>query len=318
MSKSKLDSFVRELRPIEIEFRDKPQMVQHPPDDFELLKENYITSDKKFDIYLHDRYGLNYEHQHNFIEIQYVYAGECLQSIEGQDYVLKSGDLCILNTVTRHYIKEAKEKDVIVNFLFAPDFFDYRFFGNLGSNELFSDFFMRSVYERDNIKRHILFNLDENKRIRQIVTDIMSENFFPNLGSNEIIESSLIILFAELQRIAHSNQNSVTYTKSGKAKLADVISYIETYYQTASLKAVATNFGYSPGYLGTMLKETFGKSFTEIHREIRMMNSAKMLLSTAMPVSEIALTVGFSNLTHFYQLFRRMFGVTPQEYRLKM
>jgi AraC-like DNA-binding protein len=311
------------MRPIELQYRQglNPSALLSGFKDAgqsgRFSRDQFIKPKKNFDIYLHDRYGKSSEHCHDFIEMVYVYSGECVQWIEGSDFQMHAGDLCILNTVTRHFIKDTEEKDVIVNLLFDPAFFDYRFFGNMGSNDLFSDFFMRSIYQGDNIKRYLLFTLHDNERIKQIITDIMCEHYSPGICSDEIIDSSLILLFAELLRANHGDKNSVIYNKTCKDKLSDVISYIENNYRTAALKTVASHFGYSAGHFGALLKEAFDKTFTDIRHEIRMMNSAKMLLSTSMPISEIANTIGLTNLSHFYLLFRRKFGVTPQEYRLQ-
>ena len=39
------------------------------------------------------------------------------------------------------------------------------------------------------------------------------------------------------------------------------------------------------------------------------------LANTKEPVSDIAARLGFSNRTHFYTLFKKKYGMTPNEYR---
>ena len=51
----------------------------------------------------------------------------------------------------------------------------------------------------------------------------------------------------------------------------------------------------------------------------RRLHEARRLLAAApaLPVVEVALKSGFNDLSHFYHLFSREFGITPLEYRRK-
>ena len=44
----------------------------------------------------------------------------------------------------------------------------------------------------------------------------------------------------------------------------------------------------------------------------------KLLLARGMPVSEVALAVGFFDQSHFNHGFRQAFGLTPADYRQQM
>ena len=47
----------------------------------------------------------------------------------------------------------------------------------------------------------------------------------------------------------------------------------------------------------------------------RLRAAADRLLDTCEPVTEIALGVGFNDLSHFHATFRRAFGVSPRAWR---
>ena len=49
------------------------------------------------------------------------------------------------------------------------------------------------------------------------------------------------------------------------------------------------------------------------HRE-----RGKLLLARGLPVSEVALAVGFFDQSHFHHGFRQAFGLTPAEFRAQM
>jgi AraC-like DNA-binding protein len=64
------------------------------------------------------------------------------------------------------------------------------------------------------------------------------------------------------------------------------------------------------------LLETSGASFSERVNELRL-QQAFMLLTEEPPrrISDVALQVGFSDISHFNRLFRSRFGDTPRGVR---
>ena len=61
----------------------------------------------------------------------------------------------------------------------------------------------------------------------------------------------------------------------------------------------------------------YGQTPTEIVNAARMEFSARQLTESARPIMEIALDCGLNNLSHFYALFRKRFGVSPRRFRLQ-
>lgn len=78
---------------------------------------------------------------------------------------------------------------------------------------------------------------------------------------------------------------------------------------------MANNFGYNPNYLGNLLKNETGKTFSELKLEHQLRQASMLICHSQIPIYEIATHVGFSNLGFFYKKFRDMFDVNPQEYR---
>ena len=57
------------------------------------------------------------------------------------------------------------------------------------------------------------------------------------------------------------------------------------------------------------------KSFVEYLNAIRVSNACKLLIETEMGISEIAFECGFKTASNFNQLFKKLTGTTPKEYR---
>ena len=62
------------------------------------------------------------------------------------------------------------------------------------------------------------------------------------------------------------------------------------------------------------MKEMTGLSTSEFIRNLRLEQAARLLKEKKINVTQVAYTVGFSNLAHFSTVFRKHFGMTPSEY----
>ena len=72
--------------------------------------------------------------------------------------------------------------------------------------------------------------------------------------------------------------------------------------------------GISRAQLHRKMKEMTGLSTSEFIRNIRLEQAARLLKEQKINVTQVAYTVGFSNLAHFSTIFRKHFGVAPSEY----
>ncbi|MGH7145687.1 MAG: AraC family transcriptional regulator [Planctomycetota bacterium] len=75
--------------------------------------------------------------------------------------------------------------------------------------------------------------------------------------------------------------------------------------------------GRSAEHLAREARRCFGVTPTEIVNRARLSHAAGELSLSSQPILEIALGCGFASLAHFYALFRREFGLSPRQYRLK-
>ena len=99
------------------------------------------------------------------------------------------------------------------------------------------------------------------------------------------------------------------------ARRATVLAYIASHFDDPGLSgsSLAQSLGISQRYLQRLLQES-GKSFTERVNELRLERAFALLAAAGdnRRVSDIAFEVGFSDLAHFYRLFKSRFGDTPK------
>lgn len=70
-----------------------------------------------------------------------------------------------------------------------------------------------------------------------------------------------------------------------------------------------------PEHVARVMRRTMGLTPTQYLNARRVAAAAFLLRMTTKPVTEIALEVGYENLGHFFEVFRRTYGVTPRTYR---
>lgn len=90
----------------------------------------------------------------------------------------------------------------------------------------------------------------------------------------------------------------------------------EHYSEEIVLKSLASNFNFSPGYLGAMFKESVGMSVLEYTNEVRLEAAAGMIRDTDLNMVDIMGKCGFINESNFYKLFKKKYEVTPRQYRM--
>jgi YesN/AraC family two-component response regulator len=100
------------------------------------------------------------------------------------------------------------------------------------------------------------------------------------------------------------------------ARLSNVFRFIEAnYHRAITLDDVAQAVGYSPAYLTNMTRRQTGQTVQRWIIQRRMAAARSLLLETDQIVEQIAVTVGYQSVVHFFRQFRQFHGTTPQAWR---
>ncbi len=83
--------------------------------------------------------------------------------------------------------------------------------------------------------------------------------------------------------------------------------------RAVTLEQAAAAVGYSKYYLCSRFKAMTGITYYEYLTSVRM-SRACLLLQKGEQVQEAAIAVGFADVSHFIQMFKRAYGVTPYRY----
>lgn len=82
-----------------------------------------------------------------------------------------------------------------------------------------------------------------------------------------------------------------------------------------TLAALARRVGLNRTKLALGFREMYGESVQAFWRDIRLVRARELLLGGKMAVTEVALSMGYSELSSFTRAFSRKFGLLPRECR---
>lgn len=98
--------------------------------------------------------------------------------------------------------------------------------------------------------------------------------------------------------------------------IARVVALIEkNYAQDISLKTIAHDLNINAAYLGQLFKAETGQLFSAFLNKTRIKNAQRLLLQTTLSLYDISQQCGYSNISYFYNLFKKYTGKTPSQYR---
>ncbi len=128
------------------------------------------------------------------------------------------------------------------------------------------------------------------------------------------IHDLVALAIGECAPLGESNASAVV-----AARHSAVVDYIAGHFQDPelSLETVARCQGISPRYLQRLMASS-GRSFTCRLNELRLQRAFELLTelqTSTHRISDIALEVGFSDVSHFNRLFRARFGDSPRGVR---
>ncbi|HYF49764.1 MAG TPA: AraC family transcriptional regulator [Planctomycetota bacterium] len=84
---------------------------------------------------------------------------------------------------------------------------------------------------------------------------------------------------------------------------------------TLSRRDFASAVNLSSSHLARVFRQTTGKTLVDRLTELRMQQARMLLRDSTLPITHIALEVGYNSFSHFTRLFKRKTGVSPSEFR---
>lgn len=157
-----------------------------------------------------------------------------------------------------------------------------------------------------------VFRPDNVSAISKLTDDIYrmaeSEDYIRDMRLNELLASLLTHIMAESW--APENQNK------GKRNINNVRAYLETNYKDRiSLDELEKTFFINKYYLTRLFKAQYGTTIVGYLLSLKISEAKKLLRFSDKSVETIAGDTGFEDANYFSRAFKKIEGVSPQEYR---
>lgn len=272
-----------------------------------------LEAGKMIQVRTHTRFVHFPKHTHNYIELIYMCSGSTRHVINGENVTLKQGELLFLNQRATQEIYPAGEEDIAVNFIILPEFFEYGLNMMEPEENLLRDFVIGCLRGDNNESGYLHFKVADILPVQNLVENLIwtIRNHQPNRRS--INQVTMGLLFLQLMNCMDKLE---TDTRGEQKLIISVLSYIEERYRDGELSELAGMLHYDFYWLSKEIKKRTGKTYTDLVQAKRLSQAAYLLTNTTQSVMDIAMEVGYDNISYFHRIFQKRYGMTPRKYRV--
>jgi two-component system response regulator YesN len=139
---------------------------------------------------------------------------------------------------------------------------------------------------------------------------------FQIIHSERMTEIAAVPAKVQQMRRNSASQIYEHYTSGGEKAIEVALQYIAAHFATElSLEKVASVVYLNPVYFSQLFKQKTGGGFKDFLTQLRLGRAMELLRDSELKVGYISERVGYPDMRHFSQIFRKKTGFTPSEYR---
>lgn len=263
----------------------------------------------------------DYLHQHDYYELMYVCSGIVNANIDTEQYTYQAGDAILINRFTQHLELYDQSNHVVYLCIskslaqaLLQDLKNYRIPKEL-NNFLYQNTEREDIYTRDFLEFR-RSAVKPGPQSEDILSQMIGEMVALRPGYIYMVKAFLLRFFLLL-----SDHTAYTLCKrDNKGSTQDRIfeavrEHIVANNGIISRSQLEQDLHFHGDYLNKIVKARTGMSLLQFAQRYRMKEAARLLSTTEKPVTQISQALGFSNNTHFYRLFYKIYHITPTEYR---
>lgn len=250
-------------------------------------------------------------HRHNDIELNFVARGEMRCLIGGRSQLLAAGQLAVFWALTPHRITGC-DGHTLLGVVHVPllEFLRWHVPANLRDRLLRGKLLLDG---RDADFDELLFRrwAADLQRTRVPTPTEHPQDHLPVLLEVE----------ARLRRLARHDDppeaavNATTHEVgvSKAEQLAQLLA--ERHAEDLDLARVAREVGLHPNYAMNLFRAALGMTMLQYLTHHRVAHAQRLLITTELPIIDVAHEAGFGSVGHFYAVFKRESGMAPRTYR---
>ena len=247
------------------------------------------------------------EHRHGDIELNYCIKGSFEVAIDKKNYKIEEGEMILISPMVAHSFpyhedNEKRVLTVIVGVSFLKNFFSF-------FSKAKNDVYVISKTKGSVLHEKLYAVLDETAELCK-----QKEK-----NNDLLIRGDLYKICAYLIDVINLLGNCENAENKELVKVANIEKALEMiYYDHAkplTVEDAAAATGYGKSNFCKIFKSITGDTFHNVLNRQRVESACGLLSETNMPVSEIALLVGFGETKTFCRVFKSITSRTPGQYR---
>lgn len=277
---------------------------------------NFFCKDKDFPFFI--QYGRHNDpmflHGHaDFSELVIILGGSATHVVNGEEYPLQKGDVFIINDNTIHGYKHTNHFK-ICNIMFQPSFFldeknDLK--GLPGFQALFV--LEPALAKQKGIQQCLSLSEKDFEEINQIMVQLHQEYLTHARGYQTMITCLFLQMVTKLSRLY---EVPTKQTETDILSLANPAAYIERHFrEDISVEKLSEMANMSTRHFRRIFHDIYGISPLKYINSLRIQQAAKLLVSTDLSMTEIAIQCGFSDANYFSTKFKEATGKSPMAFR---
>lgn len=160
-------------------------------------------------------------------------------------------------------------------------------------------------------------------RLLQVMNGLFADGIEEsNPGFGLVLDGALLQIAGALVRLRSGAAATAALSRpcSGLARWQErrAVDFLRAHLaEDVALETLAAEAKLSPSHFARMFKATTGLPPAAYQRRLRLEEAQRLMLTTDLPVTEIALRVGYDTPQAFARMFRAETGTTPSDWRRK-
>ena len=246
----------------------------------------------------------------DYAELFCMVRGSSRHRIGSSEVTVEQGELLLLGQNTPLELLPLEPGAIAVSFLMKPELFgDILSF--LGTEETPLREFLLRCLGQESPYGYLHFRVGGVVPVQNLLENLLLHLLEKPDSRRAIPMYTVGLLFVQLLE----ESDKLTMGIREQQAILGVLRYLETNYVGGSLTDAAQLLHCDVAWLSREIKRRTGQTYTELLQERRLRQAAWLLEHTRQRVSDIALAVGYENVSYFHRLFQKRFGLSPKKYR---
>lgn len=272
----------------------------------QLAQESFVTPGEDISLVAHHMAFPAPEHTNAYYEFLYLFQGDVVNVVGGEELYMPEGSLCIMNLKSSHALEVTNPETFVVNLCLKPELFAEGVFSRFLADRNRIAAFLRGSVSAP----YLIMNDTPDGTIRSLMNDIISAFAASELKETFEIDALTLLLLTKLETITSHSYYGINQ------KTMQMLDFIAVNYKDVCVGSLAAEFGYSENYLTQYFRKHTGKNLSSVIAATRLTKATELMQDTSLTLEAIAEQVGYASYSHFFQVFRRRFGMTPKQWRL--